>query len=95
MKISENRIKRIVNETIADYFNKINQNSNLRSWAETDADNGISSEEGKRQRMMPSNASQSKGTIPTNDFKHHNYDDWRENYKPKGISYKEYMNMPL
>lgn len=81
-----NRIDRIIRESIEDFLNGINQrNGGLTPWdAET-----------KMDRMHPSNASRSRGSVPTMDVRYHSYNDWVRNYKPQGISYQKYMEMDV
>lgn len=76
------RISEIIRECIisqlneldaVDFFNSLNQsNGGLTPW----------DVEGKMDRMRPSNASRSNGSIPTNDYGIiRGYNDWRENFK--------------
>jgi hypothetical protein len=84
--MTSKRISEIIREEVnaLDFFNDLNSRSNgLTPW---DA-------EGKMDRMQPSNASRSKGSIPTNDFRVHSYADWLQNWKHRGISYSKYMQM--
>lgn len=86
--VSDDRISEIIREEInaLDFFNGLNARSGgLTPW---DAST-------KMERMGPSRAACAQGTIPTRDIKFHSYDDWVRNYKPKGISYKEYMEIPF
>ena len=88
MKITSNRISEIIKEEIdaLDFFQGLNNRSNgLTPW-----DSG-----GKMDRMQPSNAMRSKGSMPPREFKIHTYQDWVQNYKPKGISYQQYREMEL
>lgn len=88
MKIDSKRISEIIREEVnaLDFFNNLNQRSgDLTPW----------DSETKMDRMRPSNASRSKGSIPTNDFRVHTYQDWVQNYKPKGISYQQYREMEI
>ena len=88
MRISNDRMREIIREEIdaLDFFNGINnQNGGLTPWdAET-----------KMDRMQPSNASRSYGNVPTKEFKIHSYQDWLKNYKGKGISYSDYIEMDI
>jgi hypothetical protein len=82
------RIGEIIREEIdaLDFFNGINKsNGGLTPW---DA-------ESKMDRMQPSNAMRSKGSMSPREFKMHTYQDWVQNYKPKGISYQQYREMEL
>ena len=90
--MANKRINEIIRESIAsvlnesdavDYLNGINASHELTPW----------DSEGKMDRMRPSNASRSHGSVPTNDFRVHSYADWIQNWKPKGISYSKYMQM--
>ena len=92
----DSKIERIIREEIealceddndmVDFFNSLNKRGGgLTPWGK----------EGREERFMPSNASRSKGTIPTKDFKIHTYQDWVGNHKPNGVSYAEYMKMEL
>ena len=88
MKITSKRISEIIREEVSalDFFNDLNSRSNgLTPW---DA-------ESKMDRMQPSNAMRSKGSMPPREFKIHTYQDWVQNYKPKGISYQQYREMEL
>ena len=80
--MTNSRISEIIREAIAsrlnevdvvDFFNGLNkQSGGLTPW---DA-------EGKMDRMRPSNASRSNGSVPTNDYGViRGYNDWRENFK--------------
>ena len=85
--MTDDRIREIIREEVdaLDFFGGINASHGLTPW---DA-------EGREERFKPSNASRSQGSVPTRDFKVHSYGDWIKNYKPKGISYQEYMKMEL
>lgn len=87
MKISSNRIREIIREEVdaLDFFNDINQqHGSLTPWdAET-----------KMDRMQPSNASRAN-CMPSRNVNYHSYADWVKNYKGKGISYQEYMQMDI
>ena len=88
MKISDKRIRQIIREEInaLDFFKNLNSQSKpLTGWDSST----------KMDRMNPGNAARSKGTIPTKDFRIHTVEDWRENYKPKGISYQQYLKIEL
>ena len=95
---SDDKLKKIANmvktrieifpdiKDMVDFFNSLNKRGGgLTPWGK----------EGREERFMPSNASRSKGTIPTKDFKIHTYQDWVGNHKPNGVSYAEYMKMEL
>jgi hypothetical protein len=80
--MTRKRISEIIREAIAsrldeidavDFFNGLNkQSGSLTPW---DA-------EGKMDRMRPSNASRSSGSMPPRDFGViRGYNDWRENFK--------------
>ena len=87
-KITEERIREIIREEVnaLDFFKGINsERGGLTPW----------NPETKMERMRPTNASRSQGSVPTNDFKIHSYSDWVKNYKPQGISYREYMQMEV
>ncbi len=77
-----NRIDRIIRESIEDFLNGLNANGGLTPWdAET-----------KMDRMRPSNASRSKGTVPTRDYGViRGYNDWRDNFK-NVMDYPSYCN---
>jgi hypothetical protein len=88
MKMNSKRIREIIREEVdaLDFFNGINQeNGGLTAW----------NPETKMERMQPSNASRANYMPPKKDFRLHSYDDWVKNYKPKGISYKDYIDTVL
>ena len=88
MKMNSKRIREIIREEVSalDFFNGINQeNGGLTAW----------NPETKMERMQPSNASRANYMPPKKYFRLHSYDDWVKNYKPKGISYKDYIDMVL
>lgn len=85
--MTDGRIREIIREEVdaLDFFKGINASHGLTPWgAET-----------KMDRMQPSNAARSQGSIPSREFKLHSYQDWIKNYKPQGISYQEYIKMEL
>lgn len=85
--MTDDRIREIIREEVnaLDFFKGINASHGLTPWdAET-----------KMDRMQPSNAARSQGSIPSREFKLHSYQDWIKNYKPQGISYQEYIKMEL
>lgn len=98
MRLTEERINQIIEGEIEDFFRNLNRQSDWNSWDETDDKNGISHEEGRRQRFQPINAARAP-YIPTPEKykigKLHTYEDWRDNYKPKGISYQQYKEMEI
>lgn len=80
--MTNDRISEIIREAIAsrlneidavDFFNGLNkQSGGLTPWNAED----------KMERMRPSNASRSQGSVPTNDYGViRGYNDWRENFK--------------
>ena len=86
--MTNKRISEIIREEIdaLDFFQGLNNRSNdLTPW----------DSEGKMDRMQPSRAARSKGSVPTNDFRVHSYADWFQNWKPSGISYSKYMQMEV
>ena len=88
MKITSKRISEIIREEVnaLDFFNDLNSRSNsLTPW---DAST-------KMERMQPSNASRSNGSMGAREVKYHSYLDWVQNYKPQGISYQQYREMEL
>ena len=86
--MTNKRISEIIKEEIdaLDFFQGLNNMSNdLTPWDSED----------KMDRMQPSRAARSKGSVPTNDFRVHSYADWLQNWKPRGISYSKYMQMEV
>ena len=86
--ITSKRISEIIREEVnaLDFFNGLNKsNGGLTPW---DAST-------KMDRMQPSNAMRSNGSMSARDVKYHSYLDWVQNYKPKGISYQQYREMEL
>ena len=86
--MTNKRISEIIREEVdaLDFFQGLNSRSNsLTPW---DVDT-------KMDRMQPSNAMRSKGSMPPREFKMHTYQDWVRNYKPQGISYQQYTEMDL
>lgn len=92
--ITNRRISEIIRESIemvcemdaVDFFSNLNkQNGGLTAWNPAT----------KMDRMQPTSAMKSKGTVPTKPFKMHSRLDWARNYRGKGISYEEYMEMDL
>lgn len=86
--MNNKRIHEIIMEEVnaLDFFNGINQQSGeLTPW----------NPETKMERMQPSNAARSRGSVPSGEFRIHSYADWIKNYKPQGISYSEYMKMEI
>lgn len=86
--ISDRKIARIIRESIemvcemdaVDFFSNLNKQSNgLTPW----------DSEGKMDRMQPTNAMKSKGTIPTKDYVMRGYNDWNENFRDR-MTYPEY-----
>lgn len=101
MKLISNKAKcrsyktrRIYESKFEDELRKMNNDRPIKTWAETDAENGLTPEEGKRLRMQPGNAAKATVKPVKNKFKYHNYNNWRDYYKPKGISYQEYLDIP-
>ena len=85
--MNDKRIREIIREEVdaLEFFNGINdRNGGLTPW----------NPDTKMERMQPSRASRAN-KLPTNDFRVHSYADWIKNYKPKGISYQEYMKMEI
>jgi hypothetical protein len=93
MRLTEERINQIIEGEIEDFFRNLNSQSDWKSWAETDAENGISHEEGRRQRFQPGNAACAPYIPSKHDFKLHTYEDWVKNYKPRGITYQQYREI--
>lgn len=88
MDLSSERIHRAIIESIEDTvkeFEKINSRHQLTPWDPAT----------KMDRMRPTNASRAMCNTPVKDFKIHSYDDWVRNYKPQGISWKEYNSIEL
>ena len=86
--MNKERIREIIREEVdaLEFFNGINQqNGGLTPW----------NPDTKMERMQPSNASRANYIPPKDDFKLHTYADWVKNYKPKGISYKDYIDTVL
>ena len=86
--MNDRRIREIIREEVdaLDFFNGINQQSGgLTPW----------NPDTKMERMQPINASRANYMPPRSDFKLHTYADWVKNYKPRGISYSEYMKMEI
>jgi hypothetical protein len=86
--MNSKRIHEIIMEEVnaLDFFNSINkQSGELTPW----------NPETKMERMQPSNASRANYMPPRSDFKLHTYADWIKNYKPRGISYSEYIKMEI
>ena len=86
--MTNKRISEIIREEVdaLDFFQGLNSRSNsLTPW---DVDT-------KMDRMQPSNAMRSKGTMAPRDVHYHSYQDWVRNYKPQGISYQQYREMEL
>ena len=87
MNLSSERIHRAIMESIEDTvkeFEKINSRHQLTPWDPAT----------KMDRMRPGKAARAEYKQPK-DFKIHSYDDWVRNYKPQGISWKEYNNIEL
>ena len=88
MKMNSKRIREIIREEVdaLEFFNGINQsNGGLTPWNPST----------KMERMQPSNASRANYTPPKKDFRLHSYEDWVTNYKPNGISYRDYIDMKI
>lgn len=92
MNLSKERLHRVIMESInkmdmdvVDAFKDINSRNPLTPW----------DPETKMERMRPGNAARAMNIKPAKDFKIHTYDDWVRNYKPQGISWKEYEKMEL
>ena len=86
--MTNKRISEIIREEIdaLDFFQGLNDRSNdLTPW----------DSEGKMDRMQPSQAARSKGSMPPSEVNYHSYADWLQNWKPRGISYSKYMQMEV
>ena len=85
--MDDNRIREIIREEVdaLEFFGNLNHGHELTPW----------NPETKMERMQPTNAARSQGSVPTREFKIHSYQDWIKNYKPQGISYGEYMQMEV
>jgi len=89
-------IDKIITESINKVLKEVceidNAPNGWHSWAETDAENGMTPEEGKAIRMQPGNAARAKEPTPvTTDFsKRPTVEEWEEVYKPMGMKYGDY-----
>lgn len=89
MEISEKRLNRIIKESIDKLIETNVGKNGWHSWAETDAANGLTPEEGKAIRMQPGNAARSNGTAQKpRDFGYPTVQEWKAKYS--NIPYGEY-----
>jgi hypothetical protein len=90
------KTRRLYEGKFEDELRKMNDDHPMKTWAETDAENGLTPEEGKRLRMQPGNAA--RATVKPaskKPYRLHTYVNWRDEFKPKGISYQEYLDIDL
>ncbi len=83
MKMNSKRIREIIREEDdeLDFFNGINQeNGGLTAW----------NPETKMERMQPSNAARSRGSVPTKNIGViRGYNDWDKNFRD-AMTYPQY-----
>lgn len=83
MKMNSKRIREIIREEVdaLEFFNGINQsNGGLTPW----------NPDTKMERMQPSNASRSNGSVPTREYGViRGYNDWSANFKGE-MTYPQY-----
>ena len=81
--MNKDRIREIIREEVdaLEFFNGINQsNGGLTAWKP----------ETKMERMQPSKASRSNGSVPTRDYGiMRGYNDWNANFKDS-MTYPQY-----
>ena len=81
--MNKDRIREIIREEVdaLEFFNGINQsNGGLTAW----------NPETKMERMQPSKASRSNGSVPTRDYGiMRGYNDWNANFKDS-MTYPQY-----
>jgi hypothetical protein len=86
------KIDRIITEAINKVIKEVCETNNTpngwHTWAETDAENGLTPEEGKAMRMQPGNAARANGGFAKGDFNYPTTREWKEKYP--NMSYGEY-----
>jgi len=86
-KIITESINKIVKEAQGIQVNV--GNNGWHSWADTDAANGLTPEEGKAMRMQPGNAARANGTAQgARSFDRPTYEEWKAKYP--NMKYSEY-----
>lgn len=84
-KMDDNRIHEIIREEVdaLEFFGNLNHGHELTPW----------NHETKMDRMHPSRASRSNGSMsPNRDVIYRGYDDWDMNYRDR-MSYPDYCKM--